>query len=178
MPRVMIGHSVHPLVQDGGFTLIEVLVAMFLLMVGLLGVAQLHFSSFQENRNALYRNQATVIAEDLIDRARGNPVALRNGRYNNLSFNSASSTPASVSCIAVAGCNAEEQATKDVREWARNFVTALPDFIAGLPDAVGTGDADAVDAAGVCPGTLKYDVTVSWRQPDGTRGAVNMSACL
>lgn len=178
-----IKHRPHSPASAGGFTLIEVLIAMVLLMIGLLGVAQLHFSSFQENRNALYRNQATVIAEDLIDRVRGNPTGLAGGRYNALNFTAASSAPASVSCSAPAGCNAQELATRDVREWSRNFVTSLDDFIPSLPQAAGSANTDAADATNACPDSTKYDVTVSWALPspdaDGaTRAAVQMSACL
>lgn len=168
----------------GGFTLIEVLISMVLLMIGLLGVAQLHFSSFQENRNALYRNQATVIAEDLIDRVRGNPTGLAGGRYNGLNFTAASAAPVTVSCAAPAGCNPQELASRDVREWSRNFVTGLgAEFIPSLPQAAGRGDTDAVDPTNACPDRTKYDVSVSWALPSpdangATRAAVQMSACL
>lgn len=162
----------------GGFTLIEVLVAMLVLLIGLLGIAQMHFSSFQDNRNALYRNQATVIAEDLLDRVRGNPIALAGGAYNNMSFAAASAAPSTVNCAVAAGCSAADIAVKDRHEWARNFVTAMSDYQASLPAGAGSAGIDTTDSFGACDGNLKYDVTVSWLQPDGTRASVSMSACL
>lgn len=161
-----------------GFTLIEVLVAMLVLLIGLLGIAQLHFSSFQDNRNALYRNQATVIAEDLLDRVRGNPIALASGAYNNVSFTATSTAPSTVNCAIAAGCSAADIAVKDRHEWARNFVTSMSDYQASLPAGAGMAGVDGSDSFGACDGNLKYDVTVSWLQPDGTRASVGMSACL
>ena len=165
-----------PTVAQVGFTLIEVLIAMLLLLIGLLGVAKLHFSSFQENRNALYRNQATVIAEDLIDRVRSNPTGLNNGFYDGLSFTSVSAAPAAVNCSAAGGCNPQQLAARDAHEWARNFVPGVAGYVASLPNAQGLGGANAASAA--CPGRIEYAVTVSWLQPNGDRGTVAMAACL
>ena len=182
MPRVICSKSPARHYQlsaiEEGFTLIEVLIAMLVLLIGLLGIAQMHFSSFQDNRNALYRNQATVIAEDLLDRVRGNPIALVSGGYNNVSFAAAGAAPSTVNCAVAAGCSAADIAVKDRHEWARNFVPAMSDYQASLPDGAGGAGIDATDSFGACDGNLKYDVTVSWLQPDGTRGSVSMSACL
>jgi type IV pilus assembly protein PilV len=168
--------SPHDNAHQGGFTLIEVLIAMLLLLIGLLGVAQLHFSSFQENRNALYRNQATVIAEDLIDRVRSNPTGLANGFYDDLSFDGTSTAPAAVNCSAAGGCTPQQLAGRDAHEWARNFVPGVAGYVASLPSAAGTGDANPTSAA--CPGRIEYLVSVTWLQPNGDRAAVEMGACL
>lgn len=64
-----------------GFTMVEVLVALVVLAVGLLGVAALYLDTLRGGRSALYRQQAVSLAADLGDRLRtdrlycGNPVA-------------------------------------------------------------------------------------------------------
>ncbi len=53
-----------------GFTLVEALIAMFVLAVGLLGCASLLAWSLFEGNAALRREQALVVASDLAERAR------------------------------------------------------------------------------------------------------------
>ncbi|MCC6529491.1 MAG: type IV pilus modification protein PilV, partial [Pseudomonadales bacterium] len=55
-----------------GFTLIELLVALLVLGVALLGLAGLQSVAVQENRSALLRTQATVAAQEMLDRMRAN----------------------------------------------------------------------------------------------------------
>lgn len=58
--------------RQKGFTLLEVLVAMLILSIGLLGLAGLMASSLRNNHSAYYRSQATWLAYDVIDRMRTN----------------------------------------------------------------------------------------------------------
>lgn len=54
-----------------GFSLIEVMIAVLVLSIGLLGMAALQGVSLQNNRNANYRSQATNLGYELIDAMRG-----------------------------------------------------------------------------------------------------------
>jgi type IV pilus assembly protein PilV len=58
--------------RQKGFTLLEVLVAIVVLSIGLLGLAGLMASSLRNNHSAYYRSQATWLAYDVIDRMRTN----------------------------------------------------------------------------------------------------------
>lgn len=162
--------------MQSGLSLIEVMIATFILAIGILGVAQLHLSSFQNNRDALYRNQATVMADDLLGRIRANPNALALGAYNALNFLPDSSTPAAVSCTT--GCTALELAARDVHEWARNFVVTMPSYQPSLPGAQGSGNIDSADVRGECPSMVKYDVSVQWLRPSGELEQVTLVACF
>lgn len=64
-----------------GFTLIEVLVTLVLISVGLLGVAALQLTTLRGNQDSYVRSQASVLAGDILDRMRANPVAFRSGEY-------------------------------------------------------------------------------------------------
>lgn len=57
---------------QAGFSLIEVLVAVLVLSVGVLGIAGLQLLSLQHNTSSMYRTQAVQAAYDIIDRARAN----------------------------------------------------------------------------------------------------------
>lgn len=65
-----------------GFTLIEILVTMVLISVGLLGVAALQLTTLRGNQDSYVRSQASVLANDILDRMRANPLAFRSGAYD------------------------------------------------------------------------------------------------
>ncbi len=55
-----------------GFSLVEVLVTMLVVSIGLLGIAGLIVTSMKNNHSAQSRSQASVLANDIIDRMRAN----------------------------------------------------------------------------------------------------------
>jgi len=59
-------------VREQGFTLIEVLIAVLVLAIGLLGLAGLQASALRVNHDAQLRSQATLLAYDMADRMRTN----------------------------------------------------------------------------------------------------------
>ena len=58
--------------RDSGFSIIEVLVALLVLAIGLLGLAALQAQGLRFNHDAYVRTQATQLAYDIIDRMRAN----------------------------------------------------------------------------------------------------------
>jgi type IV pilus assembly protein PilV len=58
--------------RESGFTLIEVLVALLVLSIGLLGLAALQAQGLRFNHDAYVRTQATQLAYDIVDRMRAN----------------------------------------------------------------------------------------------------------
>jgi type IV pilus assembly protein PilV len=64
-----------------GLTLVEILIALLVLSIGLLGLAALQTSSLRFNTSSYYRTQATALAYDFADRMRANRQAALNGQY-------------------------------------------------------------------------------------------------
>lgn len=95
-----------------GFSLVEVLVALLVLSIGLLGLAGLQAGSVQANNSAYLRSQATVLAYDLLDRMRANRAAALDGDYNR---NIGDSVPS--------GSNLAEQ---DLASWLNTLGATLP----------------------------------------------------
>ena len=58
--------------RNNGFTLLEILVALLVLSIGLLGLAGLQTFSLRNNHSAFLRSQAVVLAYDALDRLRSN----------------------------------------------------------------------------------------------------------
>lgn len=114
-----------------GFTLIEVLVAIVVLSLGLLGLAGLIALGLKTNQTAYYRTIATQQANDMADRIRSNLAGARAGNYNAILAN----TPASVDCVALA-CTPAEMATYDWARWNTLNGILLPGgagTVAGTP---------------------------------------------
>lgn len=102
--------------RQQGATLIEVLIAMVVLAIGLLGLAGLQSTSIQSNQGSYYRSQATVLANDMADRMRANRTAALAGGYV------IATAPTSSSSNTVSGTRAE----KDKAEWLNALAETLP----------------------------------------------------
>lgn len=69
----------HP---QAGFSMIEVLIAVLILAVGLLGLGSLQIAGVQNNHSAYQRSQATLLSAEITDAMRANRWGAINGRYN------------------------------------------------------------------------------------------------
>ena len=61
--------------KSKGFSLVEVLIALVIMSVGMLGIAGLYVHSMQAGRTSLFRHHAVTLAGDIADRIRANPRA-------------------------------------------------------------------------------------------------------
>lgn len=115
--------------RQAGFTLIEVLVALLILAIGLLGLAGLQANSLRNNYSAYLRSQATFHVYEIIDRMRANRQhALAEG-YDR----SFGATAPSGNCSS--RCSEAEMKNADLAEWLA--------LVARLPDGQGAVDVDA-----------------------------------
>jgi type IV pilus assembly protein PilV len=64
-----------------GMTLIEILVAIVVLSIGLLGLAGLQLKGLQVGQGSTYRWQAAILAEDIADRMRADRANALGGLY-------------------------------------------------------------------------------------------------
>lgn len=136
---------------NAGFSLLEVLIALLVLSIGLLGLAGLQANAVAFNHSAYMRTQATNLAYDISDRMRTNRQAALDGDYTH-----AAPSPAPACGSAVpAGTIAE----RDIAAWHIALSCALPN---------GNGSV-ALGADG------RLTVTVSWDEArfeeDGVAGA-------
>ena len=103
-------HFIHKIQQ--GFSLLEVLIAIVVLSIGLLGLAGLQASSLRNNHSAYLRSQATFLATDIIDRMRANRLAALGGSYD-IAMNAAPPTGTSV-------------VKTDLNQWLTALANQLP----------------------------------------------------
>lgn len=83
-----------------GFSLIEVLVAVLVLAIGLLGLAGLQLTGLKSNHSAYVRSQAALLAYDITERMRANRAAALVGDYDNCAaYDDCADWEASVSAL-------------------------------------------------------------------------------
>lgn len=67
--------------KQSGFTLLEVMVAVFVLSIGLLGLAHLQVTTLKTTQSADFKTQASLLATDMLNRMRANQAAAYGGDY-------------------------------------------------------------------------------------------------
>jgi type IV pilus assembly protein PilV len=143
------------IVKQSGFTLIEVLVAIVVLSLGLLGLAGLQAASLRNNQTAYYRGIATQQAYDMADRLRANLAGVRAGNYNNL----AGLPGTNPNCFSAA-CSAANMAISDQRQWNTMNAALLPNGTGTVVCADGAAGAGCTAATG----NWVFNVTVQWTE--------------
>jgi len=131
--------------KQQGFTLLEVLIALLILSIGLLGLAALQTTGLRSNEMASMRTTSTMLAYDISDRMRANPQGFADGDYV---IDSGPVTGTVTDCIAGV-CTPAQMATFDLDQWK--------DAIDRLPG----GQGDITQTAGP---PLVHTITVRWDQ--------------
>jgi type IV pilus assembly protein PilV len=103
-----------------GVGLIEVLIAMVVLSVGLLGLAALQASALKLAHQADIRSQATFLAYEMADRMRANRDAAREDEYALPTFAAVECDPTLVLS------DADTLAERDLEEWRNTLACLLP----------------------------------------------------
>lgn len=140
--------------KEAGFTLVEVLVAVLVLSIGILGMIALESKVMRDNQSAYYRSQATILIYDMIDTMRAN----RSVDYASIIPSSAASDCVTYSDDLPAGncSNKTEVAKKHYSDWKNQASLILPlgDGAISLSSSVYTvtvtwddnRDGDTIDA--------------------------------
>ena len=106
-----------------GFTLLEVLIAVLVLSIGLLGLASLQATNLRLNQQALMRSQEAHLAYDMIDRMRANMPGVNASAYDLPTL----PTSADTNCTSNTGCTPAAMAAQDYFEWNAAVTATLPD---------------------------------------------------
>ncbi len=134
--------------KSSGFSLLEVLIALIVLSIGLLGLAAIQITGLKDNQSAYFRTSATVLAYDLSDRMRLNRTVAEAGGYN-LALTDAAPTGTTL-------------ADTDRIAWLNNIATVLP-----------TGDG-AIGLTTV--GTKQIvNITIQWDDSRSSSGSSTQS---
>ena len=159
--------------RAAGFTMLEVLISIVVIAFGMLGVAGLQAYALKNSQSASYRSVATVLATDLIDRMRANPVGATGNSYAN---GSAEGTATKVeACLTASGCpSAQDLAANDLFEWHDLIAKSLPGGVGMVCRDQSPNDGDPGDAK--CDGTGALVIKIWWTdernvKPDSANAA-------
>lgn len=121
----------HSRARNLGVGLIEVLVALLVISIGVLGMAGLQSRSLQHNQVAYVRSQAVIMANDMMDRIRAN----RSLAESTSSYVSSKSQHLADGCTEdyypdtceTGSCSSAELAEYDLRQWKFQIACQLPE---------------------------------------------------
>ena len=142
-----------------GVTLFEIMITVFVLSIGLLGIAALQGRSKNTNFEAVQRTTAGLLAQDVIERMRANPAGLAS--YPVAALGGATITTAPV-CTADAPCNTPaDLAAYDLREWERAIDGVAEESSGGEATGGLVSPTGCISGPGGGAGT--YTVAIAWR---------------
>ena len=114
---MLITYQTRTATKQHGFSLVEVLIALVIMSVGMLGIAGLYVQSMQAGRTSMFRHNAVTLAGDVADRIRANPragIAYEGGGLNG-------------NCVSgVADCDEVAMAGHDIMLWQQQAADTLP----------------------------------------------------
>jgi type IV pilus assembly protein PilV len=140
---MLITHQMRAPRRRRGFSLVEVLIALVIMSVGMLGIAGLFVQSMQAGRTSMFRHHAVTLAGDVADRIRANPTAGAVYAGGGVDWG----------CVAQGvDCSAPGMAANDIFLWAQQAADQLPN---GLVEITYDG---AVDPP-------YYTIAVRWTEP-------------
>ena len=144
-----------------GVSLIEVLVAVFVFAIGLVGLAGMMVMSARSNQSAYLRTQVAFLANNMADRMRANPVGVWSGSYNSDAY---PISTGSTACDTRTPCAPAAVATRDQVLWSRLLDSQLPGAGARIQcrgmGAVGYNPSAQIDMRPPYGGSCT--MTVSW----------------
>lgn len=117
--------------KHSGISLIEVMAALLVLTIGVLGMVGLQSKSLQHNHVAYLRSQAVIIGNDMMDRIRVNRSLAEVGNdyvVNLGELTTEQCLPAAYPNACETGtCTPAQIAEYDIRQWKFQMACLLPD---------------------------------------------------
>jgi type IV pilus assembly protein PilV len=181
MPTLRIAQRKH-----AGFTLIEILITVLVLSIGLLGLAGMQISGLRANMSSEARSKATLLASDIAERMRNNPLGVQNknaaddNKYDGITTaNEVCSELPDPFCSnyrdqhgehTAGDCTPAQMAAFDAWVWACGMPKAdgvvqggVDHILKGGTGSVTCNDSDTGDGDTCSPGS-SYTITVSWNE--------------
>jgi type IV pilus assembly protein PilV len=162
--------------SQGGFTLIEVAVALLVLAVGMLGVAGMQSSGMKATHQSHLRAVAMTQAQDLADRIRANLNGLRGTNYTGGIPNTAPSPNCQTSANS---CSNAQLALSDLYNWQTENASRLPSGQGAIAcNDINPGTANSLEAGTDCIITVRWDGERNGATGTGCTGASTDLTCL
>lgn len=110
--------------KHSGSSLVEVMVSLFVLAIGLMGILTMQTKSVQFNKSADTYTRAMTLANDIAERIRINPKNV--AAYASTELPQAAPTNCSTNNISTAACSAADLVSWDLYQWSEAIKQSLP----------------------------------------------------
>lgn len=164
-------------IRDRGFSLIEVLVAIVVLAIGILGVAALQSKSLSQGQGTMQETQAMALAYDYADRMTANPGQAFLGAYDIAPLTTISA-PTPQTCGPTDNCTASQVAAADQYAWTQLVQQTLP---AGSTVRVYCSDLSDCSTTGANGPPQTINIIVYWNQEkklNGSGGTLQITSSM
>ena len=118
--------------NSSGVGLIEVLIAMLVVAIGILGYVGLQVNAKRTGYEAIQRSTAVYLINDIIERMRSNSVGVFAGSYTVLNLGNNSLGDAAPVCADPINCTSLQTANIDLWEWEQRLDGATEGGRGGL----------------------------------------------
>ena len=152
-----------------GFSLLEVLIALVVFSLGLLGLAGMMVLSVKANHTAYLRTQASFVAQSMADRMRTNV-----GQIKSYEGNYGGEATFTNPCTDTTACTPENLVKRDQAVWNQQLLDSLPAATASI-----ACDGNSLGGA-IHRGTAPFDglctFTITWTEASLDRAATGGAA--
>ncbi|MBL4773453.1 MAG: type IV pilus modification protein PilV [Alcanivoracaceae bacterium] len=152
--------------NQSGFSLIEVLISIFVFSFSLLGIASMMTISIRNNHNGYLRSQAIIASNNMAATMRANVSGLWTGSYNGTAPHDASTF-----CDFNSHCDRTQLAQYDMEQWGISLNQLLPGGI-GTIECETPAPPVGVMSAGLWTASPPFSgmcsITVSWNESNET----------
>lgn len=148
--------------REGGFTLLEVMIAVLVLAVGLMAIAVMLGVGIRQSHVSATHNQVNLLAQSMIDRMAANVQGVWLGGYQG-----DYTGVAGFSTDCSAGCMPLELAARDRVQWQAEIAQMLPEGAQGRIDCSPSAPVPDAETLRKSPAYLGFcDLSIGWREGD------------
>ena len=144
--------------RQHGFTMVEVMITVFVVAIGLLSAAALQATAKKAAIDAIQRSSASTLAVDILERMRANREVLASYAVTGLT-----ATPTAQDCTEAAPCTRAQLATYDLHRWWQSLEGANEQVVDGSTRSSGGGLRSPVGCITRTAGTCRVTVAIAWR---------------
>ncbi len=164
--------------KNGGFTLLEVMIAVVIFSVGLLGTAALMVSSVKANNTAYLRSQANFLTANMADRMLANHLPVWDSPNPFVGTFPGGGTPPV--CDATNACTPAQLAARDAEQWGVMVAALLPNGQGTVACVIGAAPPGGVGATGRPAPNGPCTIAVSWSEQDenAVTGSITQTVTL
>ncbi len=177
-----------------GFSLIEIMIAVVVLSVGLLGLAGMQFGGLRSVSDSTTYTKASMAVAEMAERLHSNPVAVANNAFASVSSDAGAGATTTINCAAVpnpycssyydtatpatvaaASCSPDELAAFDINTWFCGEITIADgsNRTNSLANSLNNVTA-AITCAAPCSIGSVHEITLAWDERTQQEGGATV----